>query len=182
MPNLKKNEARRLPPACQAEEDMPVPNTTTAVVKSEQAVNDIHLCRSVSIQDRRRMFEHLVSFERSRHWSSLPALEQPPTPVGRGGPGTLDLLRPDSVLDEGDHEPQGGAAQRLESPYRTSSIGRIRTYRAGGHSPQSPRSPVGSQDLRSGGRDRELRSSRLSPQRPSSTPAAIHTDRHRYWL
>ena len=82
MPNLKKTETRRLPEVPKPREDFHSlePEIPEERVKSSLGDNeDIELCRSVSIKDRKKMFEHLTkksNLENGRNWRSMPALDK----------------------------------------------------------------------------------------------------------
>ena len=82
MPNLKKTETRRLPEVPKPREDFRSlePEIPEERVKSSLGdYEDIELCRSVSIKDRRKMFEHLTkksNLEKGRNWRSMPALDK----------------------------------------------------------------------------------------------------------
>ena len=82
MPNLKKTETRRLPEVPKPREDFRSlePEIPEERVKSSLGdYEDIELCRSVSIKDRKKMFEHLTkksNLEKGRNWRSMPALDK----------------------------------------------------------------------------------------------------------
>ena len=82
MPNLKKIESHRLPDVPKFRDDFHSlePEEQEERVKSSLGDNeDIELCRSVSIKDRRKMFEHFAkksNLEKGRNWRSMPALDK----------------------------------------------------------------------------------------------------------
>ena len=60
------------------EDEEPLQYKETEVVKSDFVVDDVELCRSVSIKDRREMFESLEKQSRremKKQWSSMPSLK-----------------------------------------------------------------------------------------------------------
>lgn len=126
MPNLKKSEVRRLPeplkPVSEHEQRKPDPahRSEPEVVRSEDPVNDIELCRSVSIRDRKKMFEYYANRSNladGRQWLSLPSLEH-----RQDSPQSLEELsniRSGSIVPE--PEPEYTKSWRAESPFRPAS-------------------------------------------------------------
>jgi len=53
--------------------------TNKEIVKSDEIIDDVDLCRSVSIRDRKQMFEMMAKQarkEKKKQWSSMPSLKQ----------------------------------------------------------------------------------------------------------
>ena len=93
MPDLKdRYEKRKLPVRPTQEkiqhletknEESLVINTKRPIVKSDEVIDDVDLCRSVSLRDRRQMFEMVVKQakrEKAKQWSSMPSLKQENSP------------------------------------------------------------------------------------------------------
>ena len=84
MPELKGQYAKRkLPdaPTLQKIRRLEDNHLDKEVVKSDFIVDDVDLCRSVSIKDRREMFENLdkkSKRDKKKQWSSMPSLKQEP--------------------------------------------------------------------------------------------------------
>ena len=80
MPNLKEKYEKRRLPALPGSAEPELPTVTTNVVKSDEIIDDVDLCRSVSLRDRKVMFEMLskqTKKERAKQWSSsMPSLKQ----------------------------------------------------------------------------------------------------------
>jgi len=92
MPDLKDRYEKRKLPARPTQEKiqqlenledsllMPEPvSIKRQVVKSDEVIDDVDLCRSVSIRDRKQMFEMMATQarkEKKKQWSSMPSLKQ----------------------------------------------------------------------------------------------------------
>ena len=89
MPNLK--EKRQLPPKPtilpvskekpQVKRERSLINYSN-VIKSDDVIDDVDLCRSVSLRDRKHMFETISQQskkERAKQWKSMPSLKEKPT-------------------------------------------------------------------------------------------------------
>ena len=91
MPNLK--ERRQLPaspsPIASSRPSTSLTSASTPagdVIKSDEVIDDVDLCRSVSLRDRRQMFEMMTSqskMEKSKQWKSMPSLKQERQPSPR---------------------------------------------------------------------------------------------------
>ena len=76
MPNLKdKYEKRQLPAVPSSKPVTAAPK----VVRSDEVIDDVDLCRSVSLRDRKQLFEMLSKQskrEKAKQWSSMPSLKE----------------------------------------------------------------------------------------------------------
>ena len=76
MPNLKDKFEKRQLPVVPSSKLGPAPSK---VVKSDEVIDDVDLCRSVSLRDRKQLFEMLskqTKREKAKQWSSMPSLKE----------------------------------------------------------------------------------------------------------
>ena len=76
MPNLKDKFEKRQLPVVPSGQLGPAPSK---VVRSDEVIDDVDLCRSVSLRDRKQLFEMLSKQskrEKAKQWSSMPSLKE----------------------------------------------------------------------------------------------------------
>ena len=149
------------------------------ITRSSHNINDIELCRSVSIKDRKKMLEHYArkaSLEQNRHWRSLPSLDQ--SPQRRAGSGRHwqpdPVSRPTSStnINRADLDYDHPRRSRERSPHRPASIATFHGQR------DNVRTPV-TRQTSSNTEQRDVnprRSRERSPRRPASI-ATFHSQR-----
>jgi hypothetical protein len=87
MPDLEEShEQRKQASSTSSREDLSIANKDNQVIKFDDVVDDLEVCKTVSIRERCQLFEHLAARAASeakqlmpakRQWSSMPSLKSP---------------------------------------------------------------------------------------------------------
>ena len=120
LPNLKeKYEKRRLPAAPVMGQQLATVQTN--IVKSDEIIDDVDLCRSVSLRDRKELFETLsrqAKKEKAKQWSSMPSLKQERRLPDLPSPGRTRVRWEDEEGEEQEEQEVEQLGVRGRSPVR----------------------------------------------------------------
>ena len=183
MPNLKKSE-RSLPEVPGRRSQTSYAETSdymdgydtydTYNSRDQDNENELELCRSVSIKDRKRMLEHYArrasSLEQNRHWRSLPSLEQSPERITRAGSGRHWRREPEKAAKGQDEAQARQAGSGRKSPHprpMSVPVGFNASIRAS----DQQSTELMSSRRHKGRSDERRRSEERSPQRPVNVPS-----------